>query len=110
LSTPALSASRSLQPNNSLWERLRSRRLHGIKFVRQLAVGPFIADFACRERRLILEVDGATHSTDEEIARDCRRDDILSRASWNVVRVSNHDVLTLMDSVLENILSHCGKP
>jgi very-short-patch-repair endonuclease len=82
----------------------------GIKFVRQLAGGPFIADFACRERRLILEVDGATHSTDEEIARDRRRDDILSRAGWNVVRVSNHDVLTLMDSVLENILSHCGKP
>jgi very-short-patch-repair endonuclease len=91
-----------------LWERLRSRRLRDIKFVRQLAVESFIADFACREHHLIVEVDGATHSTAEEIAYDRRRDDVLIHAGWNVLRVSNHDVLTSMDGVLEAILRHCG--
>jgi very-short-patch-repair endonuclease len=93
-----------------LWERLRNRRLNGLKFVRQLSTGPFIADFACRDKRLIVEVDGATHSTEKEIAHDRRRDEILIRAGWNVLRVSNHDVLTAMDGVLETILNHCGKP
>jgi very-short-patch-repair endonuclease len=93
-----------------LWEHLRSRRLHGIKFVRQLAVGPFIADFACREHRLILEVDGATHSTDEERAYDQRRQELLVAGGWKVLRVSNHDVFTAMEGVLESILSLCARP
>ena len=96
-------------PEQLLWERLRSRRLLGLKFTRQMAAGPYIADFACREFRLIVEVDGATHSTDAEIAHDHRRDAFLRTAGWKVLRVTNHEVLTAMDDVLETILHHCGK-
>ena len=93
-----------------LWGRLRSRRLHGLKFVRQFAAGSYIADFACREHRLIVEVDGATHSTAAETAHDLRRDEMLAGAGWKVLRVSNHEVLTAMDAVLETILMHCARP
>ena len=56
-----------------LWRMLRGRRLLGRKFVRQLPIGPFFADFACREAKLVVEIDGATHSTDAEAASDASR-------------------------------------
>ena len=52
---------------------LRDRRLNSFKFVRQEPVGPYIADFVCREKLLIVEVDGATHSEVHEIQHDERR-------------------------------------
>ncbi|HYA80604.1 MAG TPA: endonuclease domain-containing protein, partial [Methylocystis sp.] len=56
-----------------LWAKLRARRLCGYKFVRQEPIGSYFADFLCREHALVVEVDGATHSTDEELAHDRRR-------------------------------------
>ena len=53
-----------------LWSNLRGRRLQSFKFVRQEPIGPYVVDFLCREARLIVEVDGATHSEDREIAYD----------------------------------------
>ena len=87
-----------------LWEHLRGRRLQGLKFVRQLPVGPYIADFACRERHLIVEVDGTTHSTEEELAYDTARTALLEKEGWRVVRVGNTDVFTRTGDVLEAIL------
>ena len=52
-----------------LWSRVRARRLGGFKFVRQEPLGPYFADFCCREEKLVVEVDGATHSTEAELAR-----------------------------------------
>ena len=91
-----------------LWGALRGRRLKGIKFVRQLAIGPYVADFACREHRLIVEVDGASHSTDAEQAADARRSAVLSRLGWKVRRVGNDDVARSLDAVLETILLDCS--
>jgi very-short-patch-repair endonuclease len=87
-----------------LWEALRARRLGGFKFVRQLPIEPYIADFACREHKLIVEVDGATHGSDEEIAYDERRTRILEKQGWHILRATNHDVLTKRAGVCETIL------
>jgi very-short-patch-repair endonuclease len=86
-----------------LWEELRGRRFEGLKFVRQEPIGPFIADFVCRELKIIVEVDGATHSTDEEIAKDRSRSAYLAREGYRIIRVQNIDVLEGMDGVLESI-------
>ena len=56
-----------------VWRRLRGRQLGGWKFVRQEPIGPYFADFVCREMKLIIEIDWATHSTDEESAHAARR-------------------------------------
>ena len=88
-----------------LWTQLRGRRLQGLKFVRQLPVGPYVADFACREHRLIVEVDGATHGTDDEIQHDRERAEFLASQGWRVVRVWNDDVFRSLDDVLDTILS-----
>jgi len=87
-----------------LWSNLRGRRLQSFKFVRQEPIGPYIVDFLCREARLIVEVDGATHSEDHEVAYDRRREAYLKREGYRIVRVLNNDVYTHINDVLEMIL------
>jgi len=84
-----------------LWFALRDRRLGGFKFVRQEAIGPFIADFVCRDRKLIVEVDGGQHA---DSAKDAARSAYLERENYRVVRFWNNDVLTNRDGVLLTIL------
>ena len=87
-----------------LWEQLRGRRLNGFKFVRQLPIGRFIADFACREFKLAVEVDGATHGSDAEVARDARRTAALEVQGWGVLRVWNEDVFKDLNAVCDAIV------
>ncbi|WBK02023.1 endonuclease domain-containing protein [Methylocystis parvus OBBP] len=87
-----------------MWGKLRGRRLGGYKFVRQEPIEGFFADFVCREQKLVIEVDGATHSTDEEVAYDARRERILKAAGFRILRVQNDDIRTNIDGVCETIL------
>lgn len=83
-----------------LWEQLRNRQLDGLKFVRQAPVGPYVADFLCREMGFIIEVDGATHSTGAEIAYDTARTEALGKFGYKVLRVQNDEVINGMDELL----------
>ena len=73
---------RSTDAETKLWNRLRSRSINGHKFVRQEPVGPYIVDFVCRERRVIIEVDGGQHATDPP---DAVRDKWLSDHRYRVL-------------------------
>ena len=86
-----------------LWEVLRGRRLDGFKFVRQAPAGPFVADFLCREHWLVVEVDGETHRTADELAAEARRSGYLKRDGYRVLRLRNEDVLDGMDGVMAAI-------
>ena len=92
-----------------LWAKLRGRRLGGYKFVRQEPVGPYFVDFICRERAFIVEVDGATHSTAEELAYDKRRTGFLHDAGFRIARVTNDDVFANVDGVCETILARIAE-
>ncbi len=85
-----------------LWGRLRDRRLGGRKFVRQMPVGPFFADFGCREAKLIVELDGAQHA---ESRRDESRDAFLVRQGFRVLRFWNHEVVSDIGAVCETIVA-----
>jgi very-short-patch-repair endonuclease len=87
---------------HKLWYRLRSRGIDGCKFVRQEPIGPYIVDFICRERRLVIEVDGGQHATDP---RDALRDRWLNAHGYRVLRFWNNEVLGNIDGVLEVIAS-----
>jgi very-short-patch-repair endonuclease len=76
----------------------------GFKFVRQEPIGDYVVDFACREARLVVEVDGATHSTDAEIHKDATRIVALERVGYRVIRIQNDDVYNAMEGVLNTIL------
>ena len=85
-----------------LWYLLRGRELKGFKFRRQFPIGPYIADFCCWERRLVVELDGGQHAVD--IAKDKRRTLFLNQQGYKVIRFWDNEVLTQTASVLEVIL------
>ena len=92
----------------AFWQAVRGRRFAGLKFKRQLAIGPFIADFCCFEHRLIVELDGEPHATDEAQKRDARRDAFLRHEGYRVLRFSNERVLGNLEFVLREIAEHVG--
>jgi very-short-patch-repair endonuclease len=69
-----------------LWYALRSRRLLGYKFRRQVPIGPFIADFACKSAHLVIEVDGDSHGNDAQAVHDTERTTWLEGHGWCVMR------------------------
>ena len=81
------------------WSRLRARRLEGEKFVRQLQIDLYVADFACRTARLAIELDGGQHNA----VRDAARTAIIEKYGYRVLRFWNADVLVELDAVLESI-------
>jgi very-short-patch-repair endonuclease len=85
---------------NALWNRHRARALDGHKFVRQEPIGPYTVDLICRERRLVIEVDGGQHADN---SRDVVRDKWLIERNYRVLRFWNNDVLGNMAGVLETI-------
>jgi len=88
-----------------LWTRFKEANRHGYNFRRRHPVGPYIADFACALAKLAIEVDGATHSSDEEIRYDARRDTYLKARGWRVLRITNVDVYANLDAVVEFVLA-----
>jgi len=95
--------SRQTSAEKRLWAGLRRKSLEAFRFRRQVALCGFIVDFACFEARLIVEVDGATHSSDDERVRDDKRDAILRANGNTVLRFGNVEVYENLDGVLETI-------
>ena len=94
---------KKLTPAEALmWWRLR-RDFDGWRFRRQHPIGTYIADFACIEARLVIEIDGATHGTVEERAYDERRTRYIEAGDWRVIRFSNDEVVANRDGVRETI-------
>ena len=88
------------EPELRLWQHLRSSQLEGFKFRRQIAIPPFVADFLCPAKALIVEVDGNTHDPEQ----DRRRDRLLESRGYTTIRFTNSDVTQNVDGVLITIL------
>jgi very-short-patch-repair endonuclease len=93
---------RSTRAELVLWRHLRDRQLDGFKFVRQEPIGPYFADFVCRDLRLIIEVDGGQHA---DSAIDGKRDSLLRKLGYRTIRVWNNEVLGNIEGVLEMLKS-----
>ena len=86
---------------NKLWSQLRGRQVSGVKFRRQHPIGPFIVDFCCVERGLVVELDGSQHA--ERSAADERRTRLIERSGYRVLRFWDNEVLINLYGVLERI-------
>ncbi|MCX5518696.1 endonuclease domain-containing protein [Kaistia defluvii] len=86
-----------------LWLRLRARAVEGLKFRRQVPIGPFIVDFFCAERRLVVEIDGSQHFAEAAIAADARRTAWLEARGFRVLRLTNPDVMNNVEAVYRAI-------
>jgi very-short-patch-repair endonuclease len=88
-----------------LWQALRNRRLARWKFRRQHPIDRYVVDFASLDGKLIVEVDGVTHSEPAEVEQDKARTQVLEACGFLVVRVSNTEVYENIEGVLEMIAS-----
>ena len=86
-----------------LWSELRGRRLEGAGFRRQVPIGNYIADFVCHAAKLVIELDGGQHFSDEGEQADAKRSAVIEAKGFQVLRFSNHDVMTNRAGVLETI-------
>jgi very-short-patch-repair endonuclease len=91
------------EPERRLWRRLRELERPGVRIRRQTPIGPYIVDFACLSRRLVIEVDGDLHGHDAGIAHDAKRTEWLDNQGYRVLRFWNTDVCQNIDGVLETI-------
>ncbi len=91
------------EAEDRLWRELRGRRLDHIKFRRQVPIGRYVADFACLEAKLIVEIDGSQHA--ESAHDDLRKADLQARG-FRVLRFWNDEVLRELDSVCDTIIAY----
>ena len=91
-----------------LWRELRNRQLAHWKVRRQHPIGRYIVDLVVLDAKLVIEVDGGTHSTDAERAHDEERTRTLEHLGFHVIRVTNTDVYENLDGVLVTILHELG--
>jgi very-short-patch-repair endonuclease len=98
------------QPERTLWSELKQLRELGFHFRRQVPIGPYFVDFICHRSRLALEVDGDLLGSETAQRHDAIRTRFLEAEGYEVVRVSNRDISTNLDGVLELILDKLNAP
>jgi very-short-patch-repair endonuclease len=81
-----------------LWSAINRRQL-GVRFRRQMPVGPYVVDFGCLDPRLVIEVDGPSH----DWVDDDRRTSYLAREGFRVIRFNNEEIRDVLDAVCEDI-------
>jgi very-short-patch-repair endonuclease len=88
-----------------LWKYLRQLKRLGLHFRRQAPIGPYIADFAELTRKLIIELDGESHSGAQALLRDARRDHFLKISGFQIVRISNSEIARNCEGVAEHVMN-----
>lgn len=96
-------------PEKKLWKVLRGNVL-GMKFRRQFGIGPYIVDFCAPMHRVVVEVDGDSHFTENGLEYDAERDAYLKGLDFTILRFTNHEVLSNLDGVLFRIAASCPPP
>jgi very-short-patch-repair endonuclease len=96
----------STRAETGLWRLLKGRGVGGLKFRRQHPINRFFADFACLEAKLMIEIDGKSHSGREE--EDAARTLVLENCGFQVLRFTNSDVMFGRASVRRRILEAAG--
>jgi len=96
--------SNATEAERRLWRHLKTRQVVGFKFRRQHPIGPYVADFCCLEKRLIVELDGGQHV--RQVRKDQQRTEWLEAAGYRVVRFWNRKIFEDIDSVVREIEAH----
>ncbi|KKR21262.1 MAG: hypothetical protein UT48_C0010G0010 [Parcubacteria group bacterium GW2011_GWE2_39_37] len=91
------------------WNKLRNRALNGLKFRRQYSVGKYIVDFYCPGIKLAIEIDGATHSTKQEINYDKQRQEYIENLGIKVKRYTNTEIKDNLGEVMYDLYLICNE-
>jgi len=94
----------------AFWAHVRNRRFHGMRFLRQYSVGPYILDFYCPQMRVAIELDGGQHNRPEGSKYDVERSEYLRDHGIDVLRFWDHEVLQNMQGVLARVEERVTPP
>ena len=89
-----------------LWNRVRRKQLNGYQFYRQKNIGNYIVDFYCPAAKLIIELDGSQHYTEEGKEKDGIRDSYLAGLGFKVIRFTDREVFENTTGVLQRIFEY----
>jgi very-short-patch-repair endonuclease len=89
-----------------LWSKIRKKQLKGYQFYRQKNIGNYIVDFYCPAGKLIIEIDGSQHYSEDGKKKDGIRNNYMSRLGFTVLRFSDREVFKNIQGVLERIYEH----
>ena len=89
-----------------LWSEIRGKQLRGYQFYRQKPIGDFIVDFYCPKAKLVIELDGGQHYTEQGQAKDHKRDDSLRSMGLLVLRFADKEVFENMNGVIKKIMEN----
>ena len=101
------------EAEKELWGLIRNKKINGLKFRRQHPLGNYIADFYCHEKRLVIELDGEIHDTNEQAKRDNERTILMNRSNITVIRFLNEEVLNdskLVIKKIKNVSNNINSP
>ncbi|MFZ5738580.1 MAG: endonuclease domain-containing protein [Pseudomonadota bacterium] len=94
---------KSTDAERLMWGELRDKQLNGFSFKRQVPIGPYIADFACHSVKLVVELDGGQHFSDDGERADAARTAAIEARGFRVIRFSNAEVMSNRAGVLQSI-------
>jgi len=94
---------RPTDAEKKLWRQLRNQQVEGRRFRRQHPIGPYIVDFVCLDKKLVIEVDGGQHGSPEGLQSDAVRTDWLEDSGYDVLRFWNNEVLQNIEGVITAI-------
>ena len=104
---------RTLRKNSTpqerkMWSILRNHKFYGLEFKRQYPVGGYIVDFICREKHIIIEIDGGQHNEEVNIESDSKRTEYLNSRGYKVYRFWNNDIDNNIEGVYQALFKICG--
>ncbi len=94
------------EQEKKLWQYLRKRSINNFKFRRQYPIGNYIVDFACLEKRLVIEIDGGQHNQSDNILYDQNRTQYIEKCGYKVIRFWNNEIENNIEGVYEGILKY----
>ncbi|WP_157470937.1 endonuclease domain-containing protein [Gracilimonas tropica] len=92
-----------------LWERVRNKKLCGVRVKRQYGFGPYVVDFFVPKANLVIEVDGKIHLSKEQKVRDKNKDTFLRKNSIEVIRIKNEEIFEDIDAAIAKLEFIIGK-
>ena len=98
------------RPERRFWTLIRTWRDAGLHWRRQAPIGPYVVDFVCKSKKLIVEIDGDTHYSDAGVAHDAQRTAYLAERGYRVLRFTNADVMQRGEGVFAALTEVLGEP
>ena len=91
------------EQERKFWNIVRNKQFYGLRFLRQYVIKPYIVDFICREKKIIVEIDGGQHNEHIEVEYDKKRTNYLNTLGYKVIRFWNNEIDSNIEGVYKKL-------